>query len=93
MLREVLDQLASGKGRLRCKEVKTILESLGFVVRRTKKGHYVYDHPGLPDFHGSNYACPHKSGDPVKKSYITNIIRKLRQHEAELLKHLGVNDE
>lgn len=93
MLEEALDQLTSGKGSLRCHEVKSILESLGFEIRRTKKGHFVYNHPGLDNFLGGSYACPHKSGDPVLKSYITKIIRSVRQNEAELLKYLGVDND
>lgn len=93
MLDEALDQLASGKGSLRCREIVAILEDLGFVVRITRKGHYVYNHPGLPSFWGGNFACPHRAGDPIKNNYITTIIRSIRQNDAELRQWLGVGDD
>jgi predicted RNA binding protein YcfA (HicA-like mRNA interferase family) len=69
--------------------VIAILESLGFVVDAKRRGKYhVYAHPSLKGF-GSNFACPHKSGDPVKNNYITGILSVLRIHEEALLKHLG----
>ena len=93
MLEDALEVLTSGKGSLRCREVVSILEDLGFEVRRTKKGHYVYNHPGLDGFWGGSFACPHRSGDPVLRSYITTIIRSLRQNEVELQDLLGVDDD
>lgn len=93
MLEDALEELTSGKGSLRCHEVVSILEGLGFEIRRTKKGHYVYNHPKLDGFWGGSFACPHKSGDPVLKSYITRIIGSLRQNEAELNNLLGVDDD
>ena len=93
MLDEALGQLTSGKGSLRCREVVAILEGLGFVVRITKKGHYVYNHPGISNFWGGNFACPHRAGDPVKGNYITSIVRSIRQNDAELRQWLGENDD
>ena len=92
-LEEAKNELSSGKGSLGCEDVKGILENLGFTLRRTKKGHYVYTHNGVPGFHSANFCCPHRSGNPVKKCYITNIINVLRQHESGLSAYLGATDD
>lgn len=93
ILDDAKDRLSSGKGSIRCGEVVSILEDLGFTVRpRQNQGHYTYNHEALDKFWGSNFACPHRSGDPVKKNYITNILRVLRDYETQLMRYLGETD-
>lgn len=92
-LKDAKDILSSGKGTLRCGEVKGILEDLGYTLRLTKKGHYVYKHSGLNGFFGGNFCCPHKTGAPVKNCYITSILRDIREYESELLTCLGGEDD
>ena len=92
-LEDAKNILSSGKGSLRCGEVKDILEELGFTLRKTKKGHYVYKHRGLDGYPGGNFCCPHKTGAPVKKSYITDILRDMREFESDLLTYLGDEDD
>ena len=92
-LDEAKNRLSSGKGSIRCGEVKSILEDLGFTVKpRRKHGHYVYNHEALDGWWGANFACPHKSGDPVDKNYVTNILRVLRNYGTELSEYLGETD-
>ena len=94
-LKAALERLRAGKGSIRCEEVIAILQSLGFAVeRRGSAKHYVYNHPALPtEFHGSNFGCPHRSGEPVKKEYISNVMRVLRRYENELLVYLGESND
>lgn len=89
-LHEIRTQLQTGKGSLRCDELIRLLESLGFSIkRRGNAQHYVYSHSAIPGFHGANFACPHRRGAPVKRNYITSVLRVLSQYETELEKYLG----
>lgn len=93
-LDDAIYRLSSGKGSIRCHEVISILEELGFMVKECKKpGHYVYGHEGLDHFWGSDFCCPHRSGNPVLKNYITKILGVLRQYETELSLYLGDKDD
>ncbi len=92
-LDEAKTRLSSGKGSIRCNEVTSILEDLGFTIKPGRKPkHFTYNHKALTGWWGSNFACPHKSGDPVNKNYVTNILRVLRDYKAELAEYLGEND-
>lgn len=94
-LKAALERLRAGKGSIRCGEVIAILESLGFVVkRRGSAQHHAYNHQALaPEFKGANFGCPHRSGEPVKNNYISNVMRVLRQYEDELLNYLGESND
>lgn len=84
LLEDAKHQLVQGKGSLRCHEVKTILDELGFTLKAGKKqGHYVYKHPRIEGFMGDSFCCPHRKGDPVGKNYITGILRVLRNFDDE----------
>lgn len=90
ILDDAKDRLSSGKGSIRCGEVISILGGLGFTVKQRRKSrHYTYNHEALDDFVGSNFACPHRAGDPVNKNYITNILRVLRNYKTQLSAYLG----
>ena len=87
---QACERLRIGKGSIRCDEVISILESLGFVVRRGSSGkHHTYIHPAFPIPMGANFNCPHRAGDPVLKSYVTRILGVLRHYESEIKDHLG----
>lgn len=82
--------LSTGKGSIRCAEVRAILEELGFTVARGKKPkHFMFNHEALDGWWGSNFACPHRSGDPMKKNHVTKIIGVIRTFESELSTYLG----
>ncbi len=82
-------RLRSAKGSIRCDEVVTILQSLGFIVEPGTKGkHHTYVHCAIEGI-ASNFACPHRGGDPVKNNYITKILSVLRLHENALREFLG----
>lgn len=80
------------QGTPRCEEVVKILESLGFTVRDTKKGHKVFKHDGLENFFGSNFNCGHGKNPEVKKAYLRNILRVIEEYEDDLEVLLGEGD-
>ena len=87
---QALRRLRAEKGSIDYKDVVAILESLGFVVERKGSAkHYVFAHPSIPGFLGSNFACPHRDKAPVKKSYVSNVMRVLRTYEHELTRLAG----
>ena len=93
-LDEAKNRLSSGKGSIRCKEVKTILENLGFEIESGKvPNHYQFNHPALDGWWGSNFSCPHGGGDPVRKGHISKILRVMKEHEAALKIYLGETND
>jgi hypothetical protein len=86
---EVLNALRKGKASLRCSHVESLLTSLGFEVRHGRAGHRVFDHNGIPAFHGSNYDCGHGRDPELKKPYVYSLIRTLSNYEAEIREFLG----
>ena len=93
-LDDAIKRLSSGKGSIRCAELIAILEALGFEVRRGKKPkHFVVKHPGLNGWWGTDFACPHKDGEPVRKGHISNVLRPLRERRTELRGYLGETDD
>lgn len=83
-----IDVLATRKANLRCEEIISLLEGLGFVVRDGKKqGHKVVTHPGLDDFVSANFTCGHGRNPGVKPVYAVNLKRVLTTH-ADALRDL-----
>ncbi|MEW6766280.1 MAG: type II toxin-antitoxin system HicA family toxin [Pseudomonadota bacterium] len=88
-LDSVLSRLGEAKSAIRCSELTSMLQELGFEVRDAKKqGHKVYVHDGLPSFTSDSFTCGHGKNPEIKSAYITKIIRKLRGLETELLAYL-----
>lgn len=74
----------------RCKHLIKTLTKLGFDVRDGKKqGHKVMTHPGLPGFTTENFTCGHGGNPEIKRIYIKNVLKVLRNYELELNKYLG----
>lgn len=81
----VLNELEQRRKSLRCKEVRALLASLGFVVRDCAKGgHKSFTHPKLPDFFGSNFNCGHSDTHIVLPVYIQGIRRVIERHREDL---------
>lgn len=82
---EAIAELADAKGNYRCSQMVRLLESLGFVVRRRRKpSHWLVMHPGLADFRGTGFACPHRGGAGMKRRYIDDIRKILMAWQDEL---------
>ena len=74
---------------MRCSELTKLLISLGFEVKNGKRGgHKVFTHDGLPDFHASSYNCDHGKNPEIKRPYIKQVKKTLRQHESSIRAYL-----
>lgn len=74
---------------MRCAELGKLLESLGFDVKDGERGsHKVFFHDHLEGFISGSYDCGHGRNPEVKSAYISNVLRILRQYEAELSRYL-----
>jgi hypothetical protein len=74
---------------IRCNELVRLLEALGFVVRRGRKGnHRSVEHPYLPGFRGTNFDCGHGRDPQVRRVYIRSLRRVIETH-AEALSELA----
>jgi hypothetical protein len=81
----VIDTLNTKKGSLRCAEVKSLLEDLGFEVRDGKRGgHKIFVHDGIPEFTSGAFNCGHGRNPEIKGAYITKIIRVIRELETSI---------
>jgi hypothetical protein len=81
----VIERLHTGAGSLRCSELVSLLEALGFEVRRGRRGnHRIVTHPGLTDFLGTAFDCGHGRDAPVRPVYVRNVRRILEEHAETL---------
>jgi hypothetical protein len=91
---QVLDKLTATKRSIRCDELAEQLVLLGFEVRDGKQGgHKIYVHDGLTEFKSASYNCGHGRNPEIKPAYISNVLRILRQHEAEIVDYLEKRNE
>lgn len=81
----VLRHLHARKASLTCAELCRCLESLGYVVYgQATSTHKQYDHPGLPDWEGGSFCCPHRRGDVVLMPYVVRIKGVIERHRYRL---------
>ncbi|TAL72328.1 MAG: type II toxin-antitoxin system HicA family toxin [Rhodanobacter sp.] len=93
-LEEAIHRLDGAGASVRCRELAGLLEGLGFTVRDGKNGgHKVFVHAGLADFRSGSYNCDHGRDPEIKRPYIKNVLRILRQYEAELSRYLENEDD
>ena len=72
-----------GCQNLRCHDFKGHLESLGFIVSKSKKGnHYSYSHASLAGFFGGGFNGGHGKNEPIKPCYVRDFVTILKLHEA-----------
>jgi len=91
---EVVAWLEASKATVRCSELTKRLRELGFRIRDGKKGgHKTFVHDGIPAFYSGSYDCGHGANPEIKPAYISNILRILRLHEAEIVKYLEEKDK
>lgn len=85
----VVTELRQRTKNMRCSEVRSALESLGFVVDpKGTAGHRAYKHPLISDFHGGSYDCGHGNNGEIKPVYVRNILRVLESYKDEILEIL-----
>ncbi len=86
---EAIAFLLTSKASIRCQEMATLLQGLGFVVRDGKKqGHKVIVHDGLQGFLSDSYTCGHGRNPEIKPAYVGKLARLLRRYKAELVEYL-----
>jgi predicted RNA binding protein YcfA (HicA-like mRNA interferase family) len=81
--------LQESKATVKCSELCSYLEDLGFQVRDGRRaGHKIVTHPGLPDFYSTSFDCGHGKNPEIKPGYIRNILKTLKVHEQVLIGYL-----
>ena len=94
VLLQVIQRLKSARTSMRCAELGKLLESLGFYVKDGERGgHKVFFHDHLEGFISSSYDCGHGRNPEIKPAYISNVLRTLRQYEAELTRYLESDND
>lgn len=89
ILVQAMQRLKSGRTSMRCAELGKLLESLGFYVRDGERGgHKMFFHDHLAGFVSSSYDCGHGRNLEIKPAYISNVLRILRQYDADLTRYL-----
>ena len=85
MAYHVIKSLFEKPGILKCSKVVSALESLGFKIKEGKSpNHKIFIHDELPEFTTGSFACGHGKNSEVKRPYIRNILKILRDYEDEL---------
>lgn len=91
---DAITDLKQRKRSMRCRELVSMLEELGFDVRDgARGGHKVYTHPHLKEFLSDSINCDHGKNPQVKPAYVAKVIRNLEQHQAELEEFLETNHD
>ncbi len=82
---------------MRCDEVKSLLEEIGFEVRDGKKaGHKLVRHSELSaasDFTSTSYTCGHGKNPEVKRVYLAKLRKIVGKYEVELRKINGEEND
>lgn len=82
---------------MRCAEVKSLLEEIGFEVRDGKKaGHKLVRHPDLSsasDFTSTSYTCGHGKNPEVKRIYLAKLRKIVGKYKVELQKINGEEND
>lgn len=90
---DTIRELRSKEASLRCSELKTLLESLGFSVEDGSSGnHKTIDHDGIPDFVGGHYDCGHGKNPQIKPCYVREMRKLIEKYKDYLMIHLGEKD-
>jgi hypothetical protein len=92
--RDVLDALTTSKAAMRCQDLVSALQRLGFeVCAGRKQGHKIVLHRGIPNFWSDGFTCGHGRNPEVKPAYVTKIRKLLVRYETEIVNYLESTDE
>jgi hypothetical protein len=83
----VRKEIEEAGASMRCNELISLLESLGFTVEG-KAGHKKFKHASLPLFYGSNFNCGHGTNPQIKRCYIKSIGKTLDEFEDEIKEYM-----
>ena len=93
LLGQAIERLDTAGAAMRCADVVRLLENLGFTVRDGRLGgHKVVVHPHIANFTSASFNCDHGRNPEIKRPYIRNLLKLLRQYEVELTRYLEKND-
>lgn len=82
---KAVSTLESAGASIRCADLTSLLQGLGFTVRDgSRGGHKIFVHEGLPNFQSGSYNCDHGRNPQIKRPYITKVLRIIREHEDDL---------
>jgi hypothetical protein len=82
-------KLAASKRSLRCVELASHLQALGFEVRDGKRGgHKLLFHEGIRDFTSASYNCGHGRNPEIKAAYVDRILKLLEKYQKEIIDYL-----
>lgn len=88
-VRSVLNHLDAAGASLRDKDLISKLRSLGFEVRDGRKErHKVFTHSALPAFTSHPFTCGHGKNPEIRPVYVREVLKVLRDCEAELTDYL-----
>ena len=80
---KVLKRLSESASNISCKEMRKLLENLGFTVKSGNNGrHHTFTHPKIKGFFGGNYDCGH--GAHMLPVYPKNVLKILNDLQVEL---------
>lgn len=86
---EIKVELQAKKASMRCGQLCSILEELGFIVKPCRTpGHRTATHPGLEEFFGLNFDCGHGNNSQLLKNYVVDVLRVVRKYEEGLVSYL-----
>lgn len=84
---DAIDTLRTKEANTSCADLASVLEGLGFEVKRRSSGnHHTIDHKGLPGFTGANFDGGH--GKVVMKCYVQEMRKLVKKYESELTEYL-----
>lgn len=89
---DVINHFKSRKAGLRCADLVSGLESLGYVVTPKQVQHHkVYGHPHVTPYSGGNFNCGHGKNPQILTCYVRNIIAELTRAQTSLEEYICKN--
>lgn len=84
---DAIDTLKAKEASTSCTDLISLLEGLGFQVRRRSSGnHHTLGHPGIPGFIGANFDGGH--GKVVKPCYVQAMRKLIKKYQTEITDYL-----
>jgi len=83
-----IEDLRSRKANVRCREMRVILESLGFTIKEGRANHKIVFHDGIQSFLSTSYDCGHGKDALIKPVYVGKVARVLSDHTRDLVEYL-----
>lgn len=93
LLGRAIERLDAAGASMRCADVVKLLKSLGFTVRDgSRGGHKILVHHHIVNFTSASFNCDHGRNPEIKRPYIRDLIKLLREYDVELTRYLEKSD-